>query len=154
MASVREVEVSLPHDALPDADWADAYQVEVGRSFENARSAGEVIINSFPKWTYPALVLRQILVSPFGLKGADAVAKTDRMGIFPVVAQTDSRVVAGFNDRHLDFRVVVDLEDGDHRQTVTLATVIRRHNRLGKFYLQMVLPFHRLIIRSALAKLA
>lgn len=153
MSRVRDVKVILPHDALPDADWADAYQVDAARPFENAREAGEAIISSFPKWTYPMLVLRQIVVLPFGLKGAGSQAKTERLGIFPIVSQTDTQVVGGFNDKHLDFRIVVDLA-GQTQQTVTLTTVIRRHNWLGRRYLQMVLPFHRAIIRSALKKLA
>jgi hypothetical protein len=41
------------------------------------------------------------------------------IGIFPVVSQTPDRLIAGFNDPHLDFRVVIDVTgpgaSGSHR---------------------------------------
>lgn len=154
MGWVREVKVNLPHSALPDGDWADAHEVDTVRGFVDARQAGEAIISGFPKWTYPLLYIRQVLVFPFGLKGVDSKPDTDRLGIFPVVSQTARQLVGGFDDRHLDFRIVVDLSDGSLVQVVRLTTVIRRHNQLGRAYLAMVLPFHRLIIRSALRTLS
>ena len=40
----------------------------------------------------------------------------DIIGIFPVVSETPERLVAGFNDKHLDFRVVVDIVTSGARQ--------------------------------------
>ncbi len=68
------------------------------------------------------------------------------IGIFPVLSETPDRLVAGFNDSHLDFRVVVDVATcraaGQH---VTVTTLVRTHNWLGRTYLAIILPFHRLI---------
>lgn len=58
------------------------------------------------------------------------------------------------DDRHLDFRCVIDIANFDLGQNVSIATIIRRHNRLGRIYLATILPFHRLIVRSALARVA
>ena len=152
---VRDVPVALPHPALPGADWADAYSVTIGSRFGDARSAAKAVIAAFPPWTNPLLALRQVLVVPLGLKGAGARHDTaDMLAIFPVRAESESRLVAGFDDRHLDFRIIVDLADRDGGQDVTLATVIRRHNAAGRLYLQAVLPFHRAIIRGALGRVA
>ncbi|MEO1746247.1 MAG: DUF2867 domain-containing protein [Pseudomonadota bacterium] len=152
---VKEIPVTLPHPALPESDWADAWQVVVDPPFVRAREAAEAIVGSFPAWTYPALAVRQIIVTPFGLKGADSVSKqADVVGIFPVTDETTSRLVAGFDDTHLDFRIIVDLDPTETGQAVTLTTAIRRHNTIGRTYLQMVLPFHRTIIRSGLGKAA
>jgi len=152
-SAVREFEVKLPHPALPGSDWADGWQTNCSREFKDARQAAEAAVANFPFWTLPMLVLRQIIVFPFGLKGSSKEAETSgkRIGIFPVVSEEENRLVAGFDDRHLDFRIVIDL--GDDRRTVSLVTLIKRHNWVGRAYLQMVLPFHRAIIRSALAKL-
>ena len=61
--------------------------------------------------------LRNTLVAPFGLKTSGASAAREMIGIFPIVSQTPDRLVAGFNDSHLDFRVVVDVTaPGDVRQ--------------------------------------
>lgn len=153
MGSVSEVEVTLPDNALPGADWADAYRVHTAPRFRTALEAGEAIIAAFPSWTYPLLALRQLLMLPFGLKGPKRASDRQTLGIFPIVAQMDDRLIAGFDDRHLDFRIVVDLDFLGDMQSVTLTTLIVRHNWLGRSYLQMVKPFHRMIIRSALSKL-
>ena len=76
------------------------------------------------------------------------------IGIFPVVSETPDRLVAGFNDRHLDFRVVVDVTPpGDVRQ-VTATTLVLTHNWLGRAYLAIILPFHRMIVRALLRQVA
>lgn len=153
--TVKEIHVALPHPELPEGDWADAYQVVVSQPFSTAREAALASMESFPEWFRPLLGLREILVAPFGLKQAsDVTEEMDVIGIFPVYSQSPTRLVAGIDDKHLDFRIVVDLDDVLDGQAVTLTTVIKRHNFLGWTYLQAVLPFHRLIIKGALRRLA
>ena len=36
---IKEVAVALPHNALPDADWADAYRITLDAPLANARAA-------------------------------------------------------------------------------------------------------------------
>ena len=157
MRHVCEITIDLPHFALENADWADAYQIilDEGCSFASAREAAEAIFQSFPKVTKYLLVLRQLIMAPFGLKGPKHIEtmKIDSVGFFPILFQSDDRVIAGFDDRHLDFRIVVDLGRDGMQQRVKLATIIRRHNWVGKTYLAAILPFHRWIIRSALGQL-
>ncbi|MFN0192565.1 MAG: DUF2867 domain-containing protein [Aestuariivirga sp.] len=148
-AQVSSRNVMLPHPALPLADWADSWQVDVTGKYLDARSAAKAFVTAFPKWTRPLLLLRTILVLPFGLKGRGN-PKSDRVGFFPVVSERPDQLVAGFDDKHLDFRIVVDLEHLGPAQRVSLTTVITRHNALGRIYLAIVLPFHRAIIKSAL----
>jgi hypothetical protein len=150
---VYDVTANLPDPALAEADWADAYEAEAATPFASARAAAEAVVRAFPRWVLPLLVLRNLVVLPLRLKGAERRPGRDMVGIFPVVSETPARFVGGFDDRHLDFRVIVDLFDaGSGRQRVRLKTVIRRHNLAGRAYLQAVLPFHRAIIRRALAR--
>lgn len=154
MGQVFDIKVDLPHPGLPQADWVDCYSVDVPSQFSTAREAGNAIVAHFPKWTYPALALRQILVSPFGLKGSkDGKSEIGKVGIFPILSESESQLIAGLDDKHLDFRIVIDLIDKNDGQTVSMTTLINRHNVLGRGYLRLVLPFHRAIIRSALSGL-
>lgn len=154
MGQVTEIKVDLPHPSLVDADWADCYVTEVSDEFDCALDAANAIVRHFPKWTYPALALRQVLVTPFGLKGSEqAQSNIGKVGVFPIITEEQNRVVAGMDDSHLNFRIVVDIVKADEGQRISLATLIKRHNLLGRIYLQTVLPFHRAIIRSALAGL-
>ena len=155
--TVREVVPDIDtRILLAGAQFADAFRLEIDDRDLDARAAAERMMARQPRWAAMLLSLRNVLVTPFGLKtsGASPVAPRDMIGIFPVVSETPGRLVAGFNDRHLDFRVVVDITPrGDLRQ-VTATTLVLTHNRLGRSYLAIILPFHRLIVPAMLRQVA
>ena len=150
---VREITPSADTDTLlAGAHFADAFQIEIGDRELDARRAAERMMTRQPRWAEALLSLRNFLVAPLGLKTSGATPATphDMIGIFPVVSETPDRLIAGFNDRHLDFRVVVDVTPpGDARQ-VTATTLVKTHNWLGRTYLAIIMPFHRLIVPALL----
>ncbi|WP_298261419.1 DUF2867 domain-containing protein [uncultured Litoreibacter sp.] len=126
-------------------DFIDCFTVS---SPMPARQAAEIIVD-FPNWAQPLLRLRGLITAPFGLSqdGPDA---EDKLGPFPVEYTSDTEVIAGFNDKHLNFRVSVLAHHGQ----VSLATWVHTHNIGGKCYLAAIMPFHILIARNALARVA
>jgi Protein of unknown function (DUF2867) len=141
---------------LAGAQHVDAFRVTIGGSALDARRAAEKMMARGPRWVAMLMDLRNRLVAPFGLK-TPAPAETstaDCIGIFPVVSETPQRLVAGFNDKHLDFRVVVDVAASGQGQSVTATTLVLTHNLLGRSYLAIILPFHRLIARTMLRQVA
>lgn len=59
----------------------------------------------------------------------------------------------GLDDRHLDFRIVVEVTElGAGRQEVAASTIVKTHNLLGRTYLAVVKPFHRIIVPAMLAQ--
>jgi len=155
--TVREVTPAVDTGALlAGAQFADAFCIEISDRDLDARRAAERMMARQPRWAEALLSLRNFLVAPLGLRtsGAGLVPPRDMIGIFPVVSQTSDRLIAGFNDRHLDFRVVVDVTaPGDVRQ-VTATTLVLTHNWLGRIYLAIILPFHRLIVPALLRQVA
>ena len=151
--TVREVAPAVDAATLlAGAQFADAFQIEIDDRNLDARCAAERMMARQPRWAEALLALRNFLVAPLGLKasGATPNAPRDMIGIFPVVSETPDRLIAGFNDRHLDFRIVVDVTaPGDARQ-VTATTLVKTHNRLGRTYLAIIMPFHRLIVPALL----
>jgi Protein of unknown function (DUF2867) len=137
---------------LAGAQFADAFRVNVDATNLDARRAAERLLAQNPGWIDALLRLRHTLVRPLGLKtsGLGEPAAGGMIGIFPVISETPERVVAGFDDRHLDFRVVVDVALSRPGHQVTATTLVKTHNLLGRTYLTVVLPFHRLIVRSLL----
>jgi hypothetical protein len=137
---------------LTGAQFADAFSVTITGHAINARQAAERMMTRGPRWIERLLALRNALVAPFGLKATGAVGagRSDTIGIFPVVSDTPARLVAGFNDKHLDFRVVVDVVPSGPGQRVTATTLVLTHNWLGRTYLAIILPFHRLVARTML----
>ena len=93
-------------------------------------------------------------VRPEDIRRPSGTGAADIIGIFPVLSETPDRLVAGFNDKHLDFRVVVDVATSGQGRRVTATTLVLTHNLLGRTYLAIILPFHRLIVRAMLRQVA
>jgi len=140
---------------LAGAQFADAFRIAVDGPLD-ARMAAQRMMGRSPRWVEALLSLRNALVAPFGLKTSGAGGKTagGLIGIFPVLSETPDRLVAGFDDHHLDFRVVVDVTASGRGQQVTATTLVRTNNWLGRIYLAIILPFHRLVVRSLLRQVA
>ena len=155
--TVREVTPEIdPATLLGGAQFIDAYRVAVDGAALDARKAAERMFARGPRWIEALLKLRNLVVAPFGLKtsGEGEPATGGMIGIFPVVSETPERLVAGFNDHHLDFRVVVDVTAKGGGQEVTTTTLVLTHNWLGRTYLAAIMPFHRLIARVMLQQIA
>jgi hypothetical protein len=141
---------------LAGAQFADAFRIAVDGPPLDARVAAQRMMGRSPRWVESLQSLRHALVAPFGLKrsGESETSASGLIGIFPVVSETPQRLVAGFDDRHLDFRVVVDVAASGEGQQVTATTLVRTHNFLGRAYLAIIMPFHRLIVRTLLRQVA
>jgi len=154
---VREVTPGIDSAALlAGAQFIDAFAIDVEGRGLDARSAATAMMGRSPRWIEGLLRLRNLLVAPFGLKtsGHSETIPRETIGIFPILTETSDRLVAGFNDKHLDFRVVVDVATSSATQQVTATTLVKTHNRLGHLYLAIILPFHRLIVPAMLRQVA
>ena len=153
---IREVKPDVDKESvLSGAQFADAFRVVVPEAGLDARRAAERIFSRSPRWVEMLLDLRHRIVAPFGLKtsAAHEAKAAGMVGIFPVLSETPERLVAGFNDHHLDFRVVVDVLPAGSGREVTATTLVLTHNWLGRAYLFIILPFHRLIAKSMLGQI-
>ena len=139
---------------LPGAQFSDAFSITVDDDLD-ARHAAERMMAGKSWWIDSLLVLRNIIVAPFGLKGGPATGDgADIIGIFPVVSETPKRLVAGFDDKHLNFRVVVDVSDAERDHAITATTLVMTHNLLGRTYLAIIMPFHKIVVKSMLRRVA
>ncbi len=127
---------------LQGHDFADAYAVPAPEGVDAIEATRRAFARP-PRWAAALMALRDGLVAPFGLKPAPSKG-------FPVISESPEQVVMGFDDRHLDFRVVVTVNAG----TATVTTIVRRHNLLGRLYLAAIIPFHRRIAAAFTAKIA
>jgi uncharacterized protein DUF2867 len=79
------------------------------------------------------------------------LAAGKKIGVWPIFSLSEQEVVAGRNNRHMDFRVsVLKLPDNDG-PSVVVSTICTVRNLSGKLYLFFVLPFHRCGVRKLLA---
>jgi hypothetical protein len=135
---------------LPGAQFADAFRTALPAGPQDAPAVARRMIGRMPGWVGRLLRLRSLMVAPFGLKhpATAPAGSPDSIGIFPILTQAPERIVLGLDDKHLDFRLVVDVAQIEGRPSVTATTIVKTHNLLGRTYLAAIMPFHRLIART------
>ena len=141
---------------LRHADFADSYALTVDGQALDATEAASRAFGRAPRWITWLLALRNLLVAPFRLKtGRAKSASQPTVGFFPLLSRSADRLVLGLDDKHLDFRLVVEVTElGSGRQRITASTVVKTHNLFGRTYLAIVKPFHRRIVPAMLAQVA
>jgi hypothetical protein len=152
-----EVPFAEPHAVLPGAQFGDAFQIIVEGQNLSAMEAAKRAVYGAPSWINRLLELRNLVVKPFGLKpGEDRSlenAGPSNVGLFPVLAEEPNRVLLGMNDKHLDFRLLVDVVNQNNgSQIITASTVVKTHNALGRAYLAIVKPFHKVIVPAMMRR--
>ena len=76
----------------------------------------------------------------------------DKIGPWPIFTLTPTELVAGHNDRHLDFRLsVLKVVINGASASAVISTVCTTHNIFGKLYLFFVVPFHTWGVRKLLS---
>ncbi|MEC8016605.1 MAG: DUF2867 domain-containing protein [Pseudomonadota bacterium] len=149
MAASRIAKTPLPNDALiwaqvAPGDFIDGYAIESSLS---PRSAMEIGL-TMPGWAAGLLRLRNRLVAPLGLK--TEVADTGGEALFPITHDSADELILGTDDSHLNFRITFLRRDG----RLHMGTWVHRNNWLGRVYLAVVMPFHVLIVRDSLRRIA
>jgi len=114
-----------------------------------------------PWWMKLLLIVRNKLVSLAGLDAPtaseflhveikDRYVVGEKIGVWPIFWIGEDEIIAGRNNKHMDFRLsVLKVLDGD-RTSVVVSTICTVHNLSGKVYLFFVVPFHRYGVRRLL----
>ncbi len=155
--------VALPPGAgiaplYPGSNLADAYAVDLPTAQArqmDMQSLASVLLGSQPGWARKLMVLRDAIVARFGIKTARQMeAKPGkRIGIFRIYAVSDDEIIVGEDDSHLDFRLsVLRHRDTGRHGSVTMSSVVHCHNWVGRAYILLIRPFHKLIVRRSLAR--
>ncbi|WP_430472984.1 DUF2867 domain-containing protein [Thalassospira lucentensis] len=144
--------VKLPHPALPDADWVDSFTITSPQTGITPDIAARKIMESRPGWVVRLMQFRDMVVRPFGLKsGVPDPQNADVIGIFPVIARAKNSITLGLDDRHIDFRLIIEIEETANNQTkIQAITAVKRHNMFGRAYLATITPFHNRIVPAML----
>lgn len=146
----------------------DAYRAPLRRPQASVVDIFFAILGHHPWWMKAALIVRNVLASWCGLdapraaeivhlevKASYRVGET--IGVWQLYALTDIELIAGRDNKHLDFRFSVLKETNGEVPSVVVSTQCTVHNRFGKVYLFFVVPFHkwgvqRLMSRAIIAQ--
>ncbi|PJR10712.1 DUF2867 domain-containing protein [Sinorhizobium meliloti] len=147
----RRAAVRLPNFWLPGADWADRYEVLVLAERITAAEAAWRVLGSAPRWVRSLLMFRNRLVPLFGLSATADTRYSDLVASLPLMHSDDRQTVFGYDDRHLLFRLVVEVGEGPaDGQIVGMTTLVRCRSFMGWLYLAAAIPVHKAIIPSLL----
>jgi hypothetical protein len=142
----------LDGDAIRTADFQDCYRAPLARIELGIVDIFFAVFGHHPLWIKLLLIIRNAVARRAGLE-APTVAEImrpavnsgyrvgDKIGPWPIFAISDSEIIAGRNNRHMDFRVSVLRDVGG--QSVTVSTICNVHNSYGRLYLWSIVPFHR-----------
>ena len=141
---------------------ADAYAIQLPKgTTTNPELLARFIFSQQSPWISGLMKVRDALVAGFGLKTsgqlmkADSLAKTNRIGIFKVYSTSAHEIILGEDDKHLDFRLSLLYQVQPSAlisPQLILSTVVHCHNLLGRTYIFIIAPFHRLIVQSMLRR--
>ena len=157
---------TLNRNANGSDQFHDCYQVPLARLELGMVDIFFAVFGHKPLWIKLLLVARNVVAKRCGLE-TPTVAEImspeirkayrvgDPIGPWPIFSISANELVAGRNNRHLDFRLSVLKQIDGERGSVFVSTVCKVHNRYGKVYLWFVVPFHRrgmrLLMSNAIA---
>lgn len=143
--------------AYPSVQLADAYAIRLPPcALQDPEVLARFMFANQPAWVDILMRIRDAIVARLGLKTGKQLATlepgawTQRVGIFRIYSKNETEIVVGEDDRHLDFRVSLLCVDAQ----LTVSTVVHCHNRLGRTYLRLIAPFHRLVVQESLRRAA
>ena len=154
MASSTVLLIPTPAQAeqssgLPAVDFSDCYHGRTVRTGVTAMEAARAMFEQPPRWVNGLMATRDAVVRRLGLKtsqDATKVATGRHSGIFPVLTEMPNEVVLGLDDKHLDFRIWVSTQALEGGGTgIWVSTLVRQHGWMGRTYLFLIMPFHKLL---------
>jgi hypothetical protein len=162
-------QVALPSQsavatAFKSVNLADAFSIQLPSDASiDPDVLARFIFSVQPSWIGALMNARDAIVAGLGLKTAKHLATLSsdatvpRISIFRVFGTSETEVVLGENDKHLDFRVSILCTPGSRPDTgnqLTMSTVVHCHNLLGRTYLSVIAPFHRQVVKASLRSAA
>ncbi|HCE08953.1 MAG TPA: DUF2867 domain-containing protein [Oxalobacteraceae bacterium] len=144
---------------------ADAYAIRLpSDAITDPESLARFVFGQQAPWVARLMRVRDALVAGFGVKTSrqlqnSAVSGTGkRIGIFRIYETSAQEILLGEDDKHLDFRLSVlrqtRTDGAESASYLIVSTVVHCHNRLGRAYILLIAPFHRLVVQSGLRRAA
>lgn len=180
ITSIENVQHSLLTSFLSECHYQDDFALALFEEQANIQQLTALFLDSAPLWVDALMRLRDAMVEIFGLKTAPQerpnfedihFQEGKRIGIFQVYALEKEAILLGEEDRHLDFRVLLHLrkkpylngnqgdptkiENPQKKKTeLVLTTTVRFHGVWGRRYFLVIRPFHKLVVKAMLQRLA
>jgi hypothetical protein len=153
---------ALGADLIERADFRDAYRAPLRCPDLGVVEIFFGIFAHRPGWMDLMLIARNKAAALAGLEVPttseimnmemrDRYSVGEKIGPWPVFFLGPAELVAGRDNKHMDFRVSVMKVDDGTRRSVVVSTLCMIHNKFGQCYLSAVIPFHKFGVRRLMA---
>lgn len=154
---------ALERTLIENASFWDSYRVPLLQSNASVVDIFFAIFGHHPVWLKAILLVRHRVGACFGL-GAASTAQVlnpvrsvtycagQNIGPWPIYYLGESELIAGRDNKHLDFRLSVQTHKSGQATFATVSTVCRAHNQFGRLYLRVIAPLHKWGVKRLLAR--
>lgn len=151
----------LKRNLIDSCYFHDSYRAPLARPELGIVEVFFALFGHTPIWMKLLLIVRNAAARLVGLEAPtvaeimkprmrEAYSIGEKIGPWPIFFIGGNEIVAGRNNRHMDFRLSVLKADGDPA-SVVVSTICTVHNLFGKIYLFVVVPFHRNGVKSLMS---
>ena len=123
------------------ANYKDCFRDKIYRKpYMSVNALFNLMFSQYPKWIMRMYYIRNLIVKPFGVKINKSFANM-------VIEQNENEIIIGAKDKHLTFHVSLFCSDvKDKTQEVSITTIVKYENILGRIYFAAIWLFHRIIV--------
>jgi len=154
---------ALDRGLVATCDFRDSYRVPLSHPGLGMAEIFFAVFGHTPLWMKSMLILRNVAVRLAGLEVPtvaeimrpeirDAYRVGDKIGPWPVFFAGEDEIIAGRDNKHMDFRLSVLRTRSGDTADVVISTVCSVHNLFGRIYLFLIVPFHRAGVRRLLSR--
>lgn len=163
---MNNTKTGLPKESILFADrteynYTDSFQytIKVSPAQMDILTIGDAFSQPGPKWFEMLFSLRNKIAKLVHLKTPDITNKKQqenyqweigkKAGLFTLYAKTENELILGDDDKHLNFRVSLFMQPATKESSetiVTVSTLVKLNNWLGKVYFFFVKPLHRMFV--------
>ena len=153
---------ALGKDLIERADFRHAYCAPLSRSEIGVVEIFFGIFGQRPGWMNLMLIARNKAAALAGLEVPTASEITnmerrdryfigEKIGPWPIFFLSSDELIAGRDNKHMDFRLsIMKVPDGA-RASVIVSTLCFVHNKFGQYYLSSTIPIHKFGLRRLMA---
>jgi hypothetical protein len=163
------IPIDVPKDSrvrneIDTAYFHDTFEIQLKSNDKTALELYLGGVGRTPGWINFLMAVRNRVVAIFGLKNLGNLSNIepdkevctykvgDRVGIFSILSVSDQEVILGDADKHLSAKISI-YKYSDESKKLAVTTVVHVNNLLGQVYLFFVVPVHKVIVPSMLARI-
>lgn len=152
----------LSRQTIDHAYFRDSYRMAINLRELDIAGIFFAIFAHHPMWMNFLLIIRNEVASLADLDTSTAAevlpveirqhyTAGEKIGVWTIFALSENEIIAGRDNKHMDFRLsVLKSPDGD-KVSVIVSTICTTHNRCGKIQLFFIVPVHRYGVQKLMA---